>query len=163
EPPIPGIKGKSVISAVEAFSDASLIKGKCVILGAGTTGLELAIYLASLGKEVRILEKRGSDEAASAAATYAGQLAKYGLAVEYGSEAVEILPDSVKIRAEGKEELLPCSAVVTALGLKPLWDEADALRDCAAEFYQVGDCLRPGNLMAATGAAWTAARNIGCY
>ncbi len=162
-PPIPGIRGENVITAVEAFSDASLADGNCVILGAGTTGLELAIYLASLGKQVRILEKRGADEAASAAATYAGQLAKYGLTVEYGSEAVEILPDSVRVRAEGREETLPCSRVVLALGLKPLWDEADALRGCAAEFYQIGDCLRPGNLMAATGAAWTAARNIGCF
>ncbi|MBO4331424.1 MAG: FAD-dependent oxidoreductase, partial [Oscillospiraceae bacterium] len=68
QPPIPGIKGENVITAVDAFSDASLINGKCVILGAGATGLELAIYLASLGKDVRILEKRSAAEAAASAA-----------------------------------------------------------------------------------------------
>ena len=46
--------------------------------------------------------------------------------------------------------------------MKPRWDEADALRFCAAEFYQIGDCRKARNLMATTSEAWTAARNIGC-
>ena len=161
-PPIPGLEGENVKTAVEVFADASLAKGKSVILGAGTTGLELAIYLASLGKEVRILEMRSSSEAAGTAGTYASQLQKYDIKVEYGVKADAILPDGVKASAEGDERFIPCQTVINALGMKPRWDEADALRFCAAEFYQIGDCLKARNLMATTSEAWTAARNIGC-
>ena len=161
-PPIPGLEGENVKTAVEVFADASLAKGKSVILGAGTTGLELAIYLASLGKEVRILEMRSASEAAGTAGTYASQLQKYDIKVEYGVKADAILPDGVKASAEGDERFIPCQTVINALGMKPRWDEADALRFCAAEFYQIGDCLKARNLMATTSEAWTAARNIGC-
>ena len=161
-PPIPGLEGENVKTAVEVFADASLAKGKSVILGAGTTGLELAIYLASLGKEVRILEMRSASEAAGTAGTYASQLQKYDIKVEYGVKADAILPDGVKASAEGDERFIPCQTVINALGMKPRWDEADALRFCAAEFYQIGDCRKARNLMATTSEAWTAARNIGC-
>ena len=161
-PPIPGLEGENVKTAVEVFADASLAKGRSVILGAGTTGLELAIYLASLGKEVRILEMRSASEAAGTAGTYASQLQKYDIKVEYGVKADAILPDGVKASAEGDERFIPCQTVINALGMKPRWDEADALRFCAAEFYQIGDCLKARNLMATTSEAWTAARNIGC-
>ncbi len=159
-PPIPGIRGGSVMDAVDAFADASLITGDCVILGAGSTGLELAVYLASLGKRVRVLEKRSAREAP--AGTYAMQLSRYGLKPEYGAEVLEILPEGVRVRIGEEESFLPCAAVINAMGRRPLWDEADALRFAAPEFWQVGDCLKVGNLMAATGDAWTAARNIGC-
>ncbi len=162
EPPIPGLKGENVKTAVEVFADASLAKGKSVILGAGTTGLELAIYLASLGKEVRILEMRSAAEAAGSAGTYAAQLRKYDLKVEYGAKADAILSDGVRVLVGEDERFIPCDTVINALGMKPRWDEADALRFCAAEFYQVGDCLKARNLMATTSEAWTAARNIGC-
>ena len=161
-PPIPGLEGENVKTAVEVFADPSLAKGKSVILGAGTTGLELAIYLASLGKEVRILEMRSAAEAAGTAGTYASQLRKYDIKVEYGVRADAILEGGVKASAGDDERLIPCDTVINALGLKPRWDEADALRFCAAEFYQIGDCLKPRNLMATTSEAWTAARNIGC-
>ncbi len=157
-PPIPGITGANVVSAVDAFDDASLAKGKCVILGAGTTGMELAVYLGSLGKEVRLLEKLPT----GSPGTYARELAKYGIKVEYGTAALEILPEGVRVQAGDREETIPCSTVINAMGRAPRWDEADALRFCAPEFYQVGDCLRVRNLMATTGEAWTAARNIGC-
>ena len=111
---------------------------------------------------MRILELRSAEEAASGAATYAAQLAKYDLKVEYGVRADAILPDAVKARAGDDERLIPCDTVINALGMKPRWDEADALRSCAGEFYQIGDCLRARNLMATTSEAWTAARNIGC-
>ena len=162
-PPIPGLDGGNAVTAVDAFADASLARGSCVILGAGTTGLELAIYLASLGKAVKILEKRSAGEAMDTAAAYAMQLDSCGLRVEYGADVLAVLPEGVRVRSGAEERVLLCDTVINALGRRPLWDEADALRDCAPEFYQIGDCLRPGNLMAATGEAWTAARSIGCF
>ena len=160
-PNIPGIAGEKVKTAVEVFSRPELAKGDCLILGAGTTGLELAIYLASLGKKVRIVEARSAREAS--AGTYAMQLRKYGLTVEYETRAAEVGPEGVRAVSPEGEKRIPCDTVVNALGMTPLWDEADSLRFCAPEFHQIGDCRMARNLMATTSEAWTAARNIACY
>jgi 2,4-dienoyl-CoA reductase-like NADH-dependent reductase (Old Yellow Enzyme family)/thioredoxin reductase len=159
-PSIPGLTGEKVKDAIAVYTDPALARGKCVILGAGTTGLELAIFLASLGKEVRILEARSAKEVS--VGTYGMQLRNYGLKVEFGVRAEEILPEGVKVSGE-EEGIIPCDTVINALGRRPLWDEADSLRFCAPEFHQIGDCLKVRNLMATTSEAWTIARNIGCY
>jgi hypothetical protein len=57
--------------------------------------------------------------------------------------------------------LLEADTVVYAVGQKPLWDEADALRFYAPEFHQIGDCLSPRNILEATTAATAIARDIG--
>ncbi len=163
KPAIPGLDGDKVKDAIAVYTDPDLAQGKCIVLGAGATGLELAIYLSSLGKEVSVLEMRSAQAARGSAATYFNQLKRYGITVEYGKKALEILPEGIKISAEGEETVVPCDTVINAMGMRPLWEDADALRHCAPEFYQVGDCLKAGNLMATTGGAWTAARNIGCY
>ncbi len=160
-PAIPGIKGEQVVTAVEAFTAPDLAKGNCLVLGAGTTGLELAIYLASLGKAVQVIEARSAREAS--AGTYAMQLRKYGITVEYETRAAEILQEGVKVVCGEGEKRIPCDTVINALGMTPLWDAADALRFCAPEFHQIGDCRMSRNLMATTSEAWTAARNIGCF
>lgn len=162
-PPIPGMGGENSLTAVEVYTDASKAKGKCVILGAGSTGLELAIYLSSLGKEVRVLELRSAREARGGAATYMNQLNRYGINVEYGTKALEVLPNGIRVVAEDGEKLIECDTVINAMGRRPLWEEADALRNCAPEFHQIGDCRMARNLMATTSEAWTAARNIGCF
>ncbi len=159
-PPIPGIKGEKVITAVAAFTDASLARGKSLILGAGTTGLELAIYLASRGKDVEVIELRSPREAP--AGTYAMQLRKYGITVSFETRVLEVLPEGVKVSVGGQEKVIPCDTVINAMGMAPRWDEADSLRFCAPEFYQIGDCLKSRNIMATTSEAWTIARNIGC-
>lgn len=161
-PPIPGLTGENVKTAIEVFTDSSFAKGKSVILGAGSSGLELAIYLSSLGKEVEVIEMRDA-RAAAGAATYAGQLAKYGIKVAYDTKAEEILPEGVKVKAAGEEKILPCDTVINALGMKPLWEVADALGVCAPEFHQIGDCRKARDIMASTSEAWTVARNIGCF
>ena len=53
--------------------------------------------------------------------------------------------------------------VIYAIGQKPLYEEASALRYSAPEFYQIGDCNVPKNVTAATSAAYTIAKDIGVY
>jgi 2,4-dienoyl-CoA reductase-like NADH-dependent reductase (Old Yellow Enzyme family)/thioredoxin reductase len=61
---------------------------------------------------------------------------------------------------EGSKKLFEADTVIYAVGLQPLHDEADALRFCAPEFHQIGDCLAPKNIQQATGMAFTIARDI---
>ena len=61
------------------------------------------------------------------------------------------------------EKFFPAETVILALGVKPLWEEVDALSSFAGEFYQAGDCRKPRSIMDATGEAWTMANLIGRY
>ena len=60
----------------------------------------------------------------------------------------------------GSKELYEADTVVYAVGYQPLWEEADALRFCAPEFHQIGDCLVPGNVLQAARTAFAVARDI---
>jgi hypothetical protein len=51
--------------------------------------------------------------------------------------------------------------VAYATGQAPLADEAIALHDCADEYYPIGDCVIPRNIMNATHTAFVAAYDIG--
>ena len=159
-PPIPGIDGKNVLTAAQAFGDPDLVKGKAVVIGAGQTGLELAIFLAELGKPVEILEMTKLN---AAAMTYGSKLQECKLAVRYETEVKEITPTGILCETANGTEALEADTVILAAGQSPLWDEAEALSYCAGEFYQVGDCRSARTILAATAEAWTAAKSIGRY
>ena len=61
---------------------------------------------------------------------------------------------------DGGSTLFPADTVVYAVGQAPEWDAADQLRDAAPEYYQIGDCSRPRNIMSATHEAYFTARDI---
>jgi 2,4-dienoyl-CoA reductase-like NADH-dependent reductase (Old Yellow Enzyme family)/thioredoxin reductase len=61
---------------------------------------------------------------------------------------------------EGSKKLFQADTVVYAVGRQPLLDEADALRFCAPEFHQIGDCLAPKNIHITTRMAFAVARDI---
>ena len=58
-PPIPGIDGANVLGAEEAYmlpGKTGAAGSKVIILGGGLVGIELAIFLSSLGRKVTIIE-----------------------------------------------------------------------------------------------------------
>ncbi len=61
---------------------------------------------------------------------------------------------------EGSRQLFEADTVIYAVGRQPLHAEVEALRFCASEFHQIGDCLVPKSIHHATGMAYTIARNI---
>jgi 2,4-dienoyl-CoA reductase-like NADH-dependent reductase (Old Yellow Enzyme family)/thioredoxin reductase len=61
---------------------------------------------------------------------------------------------------KGSKKFFPADTVIYAIGQQPLRTEADALRFCAPEFYQIGDCLAAKNIQQATSMAFAVARDI---
>jgi 2,4-dienoyl-CoA reductase-like NADH-dependent reductase (Old Yellow Enzyme family)/thioredoxin reductase len=55
-PAIPGVHGSNVLGAEEVYRRPELTGPRVVVLGGGLAGIELAIYLAGLGRSVTILE-----------------------------------------------------------------------------------------------------------
>ena len=60
----------------------------------------------------------------------------------------------------GSKTLFAADTVIYATGQQPLQAEADTLRFCAPEFYQIGDCWRPRNMVEATRMAFAVARDL---
>ena len=64
--------------------------------------------------------------------------------------------------AEG-EKFFEADTVIYAVGQRPMSEAALALRFCAPEFHQIGDCIIPKNITNATGSAFMIARDIGRF
>ncbi len=91
------------------------------------------------------------------------ELNKRNVKVDLNTRAVEIREDGVLCAQAEGERLFPADTVIYAVGQRPETEAALALRFCAPEFYQLGDCITPKNITNATGAAFQIARDIGRY
>ena len=77
------------------------------------------------------------------------------------AKVLEIAADGVTIGERGAQRFIGADTVICAVGRRPLSDEAAVLYDCAPEFYQIGDCVTPKNILTATQTAYQIARDIG--
>ncbi len=159
-PPIPGIELPNVITAVDLFLAPEKAGKKVLVLGGGLTGAELAIHLKMLGHEAEIVEMV-SEEESTITTVHKNHLHQEQVPVHYNTKALEITEKGVRCGTTDGEVFLSADTVALALGQKPLWDEAASLDSLTEEFYQIGDCRAPRNIVAANREGWTAARSIG--
>lgn len=163
KPPIPGIDGPNVISAESAYYRPDLAGQQVVILGAGLVGIELAIYLTQLGKQVTVVELLDS---INTGGNYMhgwaleSQIKKLRIPIHFLTRAMNIREDGVQCRQETGEIVFPADTVIYATGQRPLWNEASELGRYAAGFHMIGDVVAPRNIMNATGMAFAVVRSI---
>jgi len=166
KPPIPGIGGSQVRSAVEVFADPGLVGKRVLILGAGLAGTELAIYLSILGKSPELVEmgpalNDGGNSCHGIAVT--DMLMQHKIPLHLNTRAMEITETGVRCLGPEGERFFEADSVVYAAGMVPRSEAALALWDTAPGFHMVGDCLRSASVLNATGTAYTAARFLGRY
>ena len=166
KPPIPGIDGAGVHSAVEVFADPALAKGKVMILGAGLAGTELAIYLKGLGREVEIVEmggyiNDGGNNCHSIAVM--DMLIQHKIPLHFNTRAEEITDKGVRCIGPEGEVFYEADTIAYALGMKARKTEAMSFYDIAPVFHMVGDCKNSSTILNATGTAHTAARYLGRF
>jgi NADPH-dependent 2,4-dienoyl-CoA reductase/sulfur reductase-like enzyme len=194
-PGIPGIAGGNVLGAEEAYVSPAKTGQRVVVLGGGLVGIELAIYLASLGRAVTIMEMMetlsdGGNPVHGLALI--NEIKRYGVQVSTSTRAVELSEEGVVgeyvgaaytlppcptvqaavlqsnsfgrvIRSDaevGSRALHEADTIVYAVGQRPPLVEVDALRFCAPEFHQIGDCWIPRNIQQATRMAFAVARDL---
>lgn len=162
-PSIPAISGiEHAVTSEDVYNAPELIKGKAAILGGGLVGMELAIYLARSGIPVTIIEMTpelncGGNVLHQNALNL--EIREYGIELCLSSRAIE-LTDSGVWCDNGERVFIPADTVVCAVGQRPLSEEAYSLRMCAPEFYVIGDCVTPKNIMQATAMADAAVSDI---
>ena len=184
KPPVKNIDAPNVVGAEEVYYDPEKAGHKCVILGGGLVGLELGVFLAGYrGREVDVIEmlpttlasdkSGGTSERMDAVGMAAGEALVQGvalsvklkelpnMAVHTSTRAVEVTETGLRVAGPEGEYEIAADTVIYAAGQRPLREDALALRDCAQEFYMLGDCVTPKNIVAATQAAFQLARDIG--
>ena len=165
-PDIPGIDGSNVLSAIQALeAPAASIGPSVLIIGAGLVGLELAIHLGDLGKEVVVVEMAdaindGGNSIHAVAVQV--QLDRLKIPVVLGTRAVSINGNGLTgLGPDGQEVHFRADTVIHATGQRPRWNVVHALSDAAPYVQFIGDCQSARVIADATRDAFYAARNIG--
>ncbi len=169
-PPLPGIAKSHVHWAPEADCGKVEIGDRIVIVGAGSVGIESAINLKRIGKDVTVVEMAPdmshlSVSAGGAAAMELNALIKdLEIPVHLHSELEEVTDTAVVCRNSrtGKRVEFPADTVLLALGMSARHETADALRRSAPEtdVFVVGDASEVGNIATAVMSAFRAAAYI---
>jgi 2,4-dienoyl-CoA reductase-like NADH-dependent reductase (Old Yellow Enzyme family) len=117
-PPIPGIDGPNVLGAEDAYLHPEKTGGpggRVAILGGGLVGIELAIFLSSLGRKVIILEMMDSlSDGGNPVHGLAliNEINKYGITVSTSTRASEVTSDGVWGEYVGSAFVLPACPTV---------------------------------------------------
>ncbi|MBR4656282.1 MAG: FAD-dependent oxidoreductase [Oscillospiraceae bacterium] len=162
-PPIPGLEGENVLMAEYAYQHVEEVGRKVLVPGGGLVGVELAIYLAGLGREVTVVEmlpslNNGGNILHQNALDV--EIREKNISLSLGTRVKKIAPEGVTGEGAKGELFFPADTVICAMGQQPLREEAEALRFCAPEFYVLGDCVSPKNILQATAMADAIAKNI---
>ena len=165
-PPIPGIDGENVISAVYAYTHAEELTGKTVILGGGLVGLELGIFLKNMGRDVTVVEMAEKlncgDNTVHEMGVHA-EIKRIALPAYTSTRAMRIEVNGVACQGPGGEVFYPADHVVVAAGMRGRQKEAAAFAGAAPLFYQVGDCLSAKNICEANRLGFNAAMDLGVH
>ena len=164
KPSIPGIDGKNVIGAVEAYNALDRVGKHVAILGAGLVGIELGLHLAANGRNVTVIEMTDHINDGGNFLHMLGlktEINKRGLNVNLNTRAKEITEDGILCETPNGDMKFSADTVIYAVGMKSLRDEVKALNYCAPEFYAIGDCVAPKNITAATTAGYMTGKNLG--
>lgn len=144
-PPIPGIRGENVITAIDAELNPDKLGKRVAIMGGGLVGAEAACAFAHEGHEVTIIEMK-PDVAMEVNSFYRGGLMPHvheSATLLLKTKVKQITDKGVLVENDEKGEfLVEADTVVNALGLRAPFARADALMDAADEAYVIGDCQK---------------------
>lgn len=152
-PDVPGLeRGMAsgfvrTIDRVLGSANDPLPQGPVLVWGA-SEGIELALDLARVGRQVRLLDPAEK----FAPAPYIGSRAKYvnlwsaqaGLAAECGMSLLEVTGEGARVRhGDGREETISCGALLLAPGRVAHDPLSKALQGTGITVHVVGDARAP--------------------
>ena len=142
-PAIPGIDGANVVDACDVLAGRTGTGSRVVVAGGGMIGSETALYLASLGRQVTIVDQLPGvalEENAARRYFLMKEFAEYQVGTVVNATITQIVDGSVEVEQGGAELSLPCDTVVVALGMAPDLTQLEGIRQ-VAEVIVVGDAV----------------------
>jgi 2,4-dienoyl-CoA reductase-like NADH-dependent reductase (Old Yellow Enzyme family)/thioredoxin reductase len=146
KPPIPGL-AVFAHHVLWAYAKPETVGERVIIVGGGLAGVECALYLAALGRQVTVLG-RNSQLAPMAYPSQRQAIEQHmpeGMTVKTAVTVTEVRPGGVCYRARnGRSVELEGDTVLYALGTEPR--PAQALRQAHPNTHLIGDCRVPGRV-----------------
>ncbi|OPY48088.1 MAG: Sulfide dehydrogenase subunit alpha precursor [Methanosaeta sp. PtaU1.Bin028] len=154
-PPIPGIKGKNVVTAEDVLMRRAQLKGDCIILGSGMTGLETAEVVLKAGHRTTIVDmlpEIGQGISFIVIFDIKRRLAEYGPIYILGHKVSEITESGVAlVRVNDNEKVFVSSeTIILALGVRPRQDVVKAFKTAFPDAHVIGDANRGARILEAT-------------
>lgn len=165
-PPIKGVDRENVIPAVETVANEPEMGENVVIIGGGEIGVEMGIYLARQGHQVKLLEMGSVLSPESVPVHFRSIFERTweeqdGFSYELNACAKEITEHGVSyIDQDGNEKFAEGSTVVLAAGMKAKQAEAMAFMDGNVRTHMIGDCNKVGCIQTGLRAAYAVGNNI---
>jgi 2-enoate reductase len=165
-PELPGIHHSSVSDACSVLLGNAALGGKCVIVGGGLVGCELALHLAKQGKTVTIVEalddilKVGIPLPAMNEFMLRDLLAFHHVAIKASAKLVAVNDSGAVVKIAEAEETLPADNVIIACGFHSENRLFEELRYDVGEIYNIGDSRQVRNIRGAVWDAYEVARVI---
>jgi NADPH-dependent 2,4-dienoyl-CoA reductase/sulfur reductase-like enzyme len=163
-PEITGINSKNVCWAGDVDTGKVKTGQKIIIVGAGLTGVESAVSLASQGKDVTVIEMLGPqtllNEASMSHRYYLlDRVKEYNIRIIMDIKLDSITEKGINVIGQGdKRTDYEADTVILAMGLRPRKEKVDELRCLipGTEVFVVGDCVKPRNIFSANHEAFNA-------
>jgi 2,4-dienoyl-CoA reductase-like NADH-dependent reductase (Old Yellow Enzyme family)/thioredoxin reductase len=185
-PPIKGIDGRNVVGAEEVYYRPEIVGQTAVIMGGGLVGLELGVFLAQKGHNITVVEMMDSTIASPPQGDTSERMSGFfdipnghplvhgvalreelkklpNMSICVSTKALEVIDKGLVVEDGTGKRIIEADTVIYAIGQKPLHEEAQALSDCAPEFYQIGDCVTARNIYEAVSVAHQIAMDIGRF
>ena len=161
-PPLPGIDGNNVATAVGVLTGKKQTGDKVVIIGGGATGCETAEFLNQKGKQAIILEmlpQIGSDLGPMNRWVVIDRLYAAGIRMETGVKAESITAKGVRVvRAGLYPEFFEADSVVLAMGMVSV--DTFAEEDNGPTILKIGDAAKPAGVTEAIASGFKAGMQI---
>ncbi|MBW1902676.1 MAG: FAD-dependent oxidoreductase [Deltaproteobacteria bacterium] len=150
-PDIPGINGDRVVTAHDVLAGKVVIpSGNVAVIGGGMVGIEVADFLGTSGDNmvvgrtaVTVIEMM--DDISTAITTEARELLMQSfrekqVKIRTLTTVKEFLEDGVLVEKDGQEESIRgIDYIVLGMGVRPIDDISDKIKDKVSEVYVIGD------------------------
>lgn len=152
---IPGAELEQVYTYPAVLERRVTPKGHVVVIGGGMVGLEAVEVLLEDQQKVTVVEQLGemaSDLGTTRKVIVMENLYAAGVEMLNCTKCTGITQEGVTVEQEGQEKLIPCDAVVIAVGAysTPSQHLEQACVDLGINYYTIGDAVQPRRAMDAT-------------
>jgi 2,4-dienoyl-CoA reductase-like NADH-dependent reductase (Old Yellow Enzyme family)/thioredoxin reductase len=157
---VPRARSSNVVQANDIIKGQVEAKGRVVVIGGRSLGMEMAVWLAEQGKKVSLVSRSGLGGRKGPAEkftyrTLVRRLIELRIPLYLNTTVLEITDRSVVIGLGDEVFSLPADMVILAIGAEPDKKLAQELEGVIPNVHMIGDCVEPRDAAAAT---WEAAK-----
>jgi 2-enoate reductase len=147
---VPGIDGKNVVQANDVIMGNVEVGARAVVIGGGSTGMEVSVSLAKSGKQVVLIEalpKLGGPMVIYNYKHLQSGLIENGVVALTDCPLMGVTEHGVYVKSNVKPEMdllfIKADTVILAVGVVPDNKLAEELRQKGVEVELIGDCAGP--------------------